>query len=114
VDLYGLEPQLPMDCSTRKIEVPEEYEEKEPFVVPPYFIDTNHHMNNSRYVQVALAYLPEDFAFEEIRVEYKKEAVVKDIMIPRVSRMQDKTIVTLCGENGRAYAVIAFLHNREQ
>lgn len=114
VDLYGLEPQLPMDCSTRKIEVPEEYEEKEPFVVPPYFIDTNHHMNNSRYVQVALAYLPENFAFEEIRVEYKKEAVVKDIMIPRVSRMQDKTIVTLCGENGRAYAVIAFLHNREQ
>ena len=28
VDLYGLEPQLPMDCSTRKIEVPDEYEEK--------------------------------------------------------------------------------------
>ena len=63
-------------------------------------------------MQVALAYLPENFAFEEIRVEYKKEAVVKDIMIPRVSQMQDKTIVTLCGENEQAYAVIAFLHNR--
>ena len=74
VDLYGLEPQLPMDCSTRKIEVPDEYEEKEPFVVPPYFIDTNHHMNNSRYVQVALSYLPEDFTFEEIRVEYTEES----------------------------------------
>ena len=45
---YGTNPPIPMESKGRKIRVPEIYEEKEPLVVPSFFIDTNHHMNNGR------------------------------------------------------------------
>ena len=108
-DAYGLEPQLAMQCSERKIPVPEMYEEGEPLVVPSYFIDTNHHMNNSRYVQVALTWLPEGFEAKEVRVEYRKAALEKDVMIPRVTQEEERVTVTLCAADGTVYAIVVFL-----
>lgn len=110
-DSYGIEPQLPMECSPRKIELPKTYEERESFVVPQYFIDTNHHMNNSRYVQIALAYLPECFETNEVRVEYRRSAVRGDVLIPRVSSLDQKIVVALCAEDGEADAVVEFISN---
>lgn len=107
-DQYGLEPPLEMATSGRKIEIPGQYEEKEGFVVPSYFIDTNHHMNNGRYVQVALSYLPEDTKPTEVCVEYKKAAVQGDWMIPRVTMNETERIVTLCGTDESVYAVVVF------
>ena len=57
--------------------LPEKYEEKDSLVVPSYFIDTNHHMNNTRYVQVAMEYVPKEFRTMEVRVEYKKACDVQ-------------------------------------
>lgn len=114
VDRYGLDPQLPMECSDRKILMPKDCREREPIVVPQYFIDTNHHMNNSRYVQVALQYLPEDFAVGEIRVEYRKAAVQGDILIPRVSTGEDCATVVLSAENEKPYALIEFLQKEKE
>lgn len=108
-ETYGLEPALPMECCGRKISIPAEYEEREPLVVPKYFIDTNQHMNNSRYVQVAMEYLPENFQVKEVRVEYKKAAKQSDLLIPRVSIENEQVIVALCGEDGNPYAVIEFM-----
>lgn len=110
-DTYGMEPQLSMECSSRKIEIPKECETFEKFTVPAYFIDTNQHMNNSRYVQVALKYLPEDFRAEEIRVEYRRAALQNDVLMPKVSIEADRVTVVLSGEDGRPDAVIAFLRN---
>lgn len=106
---YGIEPQLEMDCCGRKIRVPGEYCEREPMAVPQYFIDTNQHMNNSRYVQTALQYLPEDFAVDEVRVEYRRAAVQGDILIPRVTLGDREAVVVLGAEVGKPYAVAEFL-----
>lgn len=108
-DKYGIDKQLPMECSSRKIALPERYEQKQSMVVPGYFMDTNHHMNNSRYVQVALEYLPERFETSEIRVEYRKAAVQGDVLIPRVTQQQGQVIVALCAEDESVYAVIEML-----
>ena len=51
--LYPDEPKLEMDYCERKITIPENYEQKEAIRVPGYFIDTNQHVNNARYVMVA-------------------------------------------------------------
>ena len=110
---YGTNPPIPMESKGRKIRVPEIYEEKEPLVVPSFFIDTNHHMNNGRYVQVALTYLPEDDIVREIRVEYKKAAMQGDVLIPHVTLVEAECVVTLCGEDGVIYAVVAFLTERK-
>lgn len=109
VDRYGLDPQLEMECSDRKIQVPEGYCEHEEIIVPQYFIDTNQHMNNSRYVQVALQYLPEEFVAGEIRVEYRRAAVQGDVLIPRVTIGEVSSTVVLGAEDAKPYAVIEFI-----
>ena len=106
--LYGMEPQIPMECDGRKIALPKECEAKEAFVVPAYFMDTNHHMNNSHYVEVALGFVPDDFAIGQIRVEYRKAAVCGDVMIPKVSKDCGKITVVLTDDKDKPYAVVEF------
>lgn len=106
---YPDEPKLEMDYCDRKILVPEEYEEKEAVVVPKYFIDTNNHMNNAKYVMVAEEYLPDDFQVKEIRVEYKTAAVLGDTIVPRVTIGEKEVTVSLVNPEGKAYATVLFL-----
>ena len=108
-EIYGLEAPLPMEARSRKIAVPKDYVEKEPLIVPSFFIDTNQHMNNSRYVQVAGQYLPKDFTVREVRVEYRRAAKQSDVLVPRVTEMPGSTVVALCSPDGSPYAVIEFL-----
>ena len=107
-DYYTDEPRLEMDYCERKIITPKEYEEKPPIPVQKYFIDTNQHVNNANYVMVAQEYLPEDFEIYEIRVEYKKAAMLGDIMYPRVTVGEEEVIVTLVDEKGKTFATILF------
>lgn len=106
---YPDEPKLDMDYCDRKIAIPEVYEEKEPVKVPKYFIDTNNHMNNAKYVMVAEEYLPETFAVKEIRVEYKKAAMLGDVIIPRVTITEKAATIVLADEKGGVYATVLFL-----
>ena len=106
---YPDEPKLEMDYCDRKIAIPKEYEEKAPIVVPKYFIDTNQHMNNAKYVMVAEEYLPKGFSVREIRVEYKNAAVLGDVLVPRVTLTETDATVVLADENGSVYATVLFL-----
>jgi acyl-ACP thioesterase len=106
---YPDEPKLEMDYCDRKIAIPEEYVEKPSITVPRYFIDTNNHMNNAKYVMVAEEYLPENFSAKEIRVEYKKAAMFGDVIIPRVTVSEKEVTVVLVDEDGKAYATILFI-----
>ncbi|MBO5098266.1 MAG: acyl-ACP thioesterase [Agathobacter sp.] len=107
--LYPDEPKLEMDYCDRKIAIPSEYEEKEPVRVAGYFIDTNRHMNNGKYVMVAEEYLPEDFQVKEIRVEYKKAAVLNDVLYPRVTVTDKDVTIVLTDEVGSPYATVLFI-----
>lgn len=106
--LYGMEPQIPMECDGRKIALPQESKKKDAFVVPAYFMDTNHHMNNSHYVEVALSYVPEDFVIGQIRVEYRKAALCGDTMIPMVAAEEGKITVVLADTDKKPYAIVEF------
>jgi len=106
---YPDEPKLEMDYCDRKIAIPEVYEEKPSIIVPKYFIDTNNHMNNAKYVMVAEEYLPEDYKVKEIRVEYKTAAVLGDVIVPRVTISERDVTVVLVNEAGNVYATIVFL-----
>lgn len=108
---YPDEPKLEMNYCDRKVTVPAEYEEKDGIVVPKYFIDTNNHVNNAKYVMLAEQYLPEDFKVKEIRVEYKIAAVLGDMMIPRVTINEDEVTVVFVTSAGQLYAAIQFLGN---
>ena len=106
---YPDEPKLDMEYCDRKITIPEEYTNMEPVRVPKYFIDTNQHMNNAKYVMVAESFLPEDFTVHEIRVEYKTAAVLGDFLYPRVTVNDKEVTVVLTNKDGKPYATVLFL-----
>ena len=112
-DAYGMEEPLELSATERKIRVPENYEEKEPVRVQKYFIDTNYHMNNEKYVMIAQEFVPEHFQIEEIRVEYKKAAVLDDVLYPRVTIEDHEVVTVFADENGKPYAVVKFLGRKE-
>lgn len=104
--VYGQEPDLDMEYASRKIELPDSYREAEPMVVGRHQIDTNHHVNNAQYVAMACEVLPEDFVVGELRVEYKKAAVLGNTVVPRISDTAEGSTVALCDEEGQPYAVV--------
>ena len=105
---YGTGEPYEMIYESRKIPLPTESEELESFPVRRYHIDTNEHVNNCQYVQMALESLPKDKEVHQMRVEYKKSAVYGDMIYPRIAAEDDRTVVELCDENAKPYAVIEF------
>ena len=108
IELYGTEEPLPMEYAPRKIELPGNLEDGEPFPVRKYHIDTNEHVNNCQYVQMAQEALKEPMDVRKLRVEYKKSAVYGDIIYPRTAYEEDRAVVELCDGAGKAYAVVEF------
>jgi acyl-ACP thioesterase len=84
-------------------------EEKESFPVEIYHLDTNHHVNNGQYVKMAGAYLPKGFEIAQMRAEYKKSALLGDMIYPKVAVEADKVVVSLDDEAGNAFTVVEFL-----
>lgn len=106
--IYGKEPPYPMEQAPRKITLPEETKVADTCRVCRYHIDTNSHMNNCQYVQLAAEVLAEDFVPEKVRVEYKKSAVYGDKIVIRMAEEADRIVVELCDEQGALYAAVEF------
>ena len=105
---YGSEPALEMEYEDRKIRLPENLEEKPSFPVRKYHIDTNEHVNNCQYVQMAMDYLPENFKIHQMRAEYKQQARLNDVICPARAVDENKTTVLLNDQKGEPYAVVEF------
>lgn len=103
---YGTEPPLQMAYEERKIRIPDTWENCPGFPVRKYHIDTNEHVNNCQYVQMAMEVLPDDLEIHQLRVEYKKSAVLGDKICPQIFRDGTRSLVQLCDEAGKPYAVI--------
>ena len=106
IDAYGMEEPLEMHYEPRKIRLPEKMTDGETFKVRKYHIDTNEHVNNCQYVQMALEVLPREMSVRQLRVDYKKSAVLGDIIYPKVSRETDRAVAELCDGDGKPYAVV--------
>ncbi len=107
---YELEPRLDMgaDAEEGHLALPPEARAEEPFTVHVAHLDVNRHVNNVQYVQMAYEYLPEDFPVRQMRAEYKKSAVLNDVIYPRVGRSGDSYTIALGDGDGKPYAVIEF------
>lgn len=112
-ELYGLEQPLPMEQLGRRVEVLPNGEAMEAITVPSYFIDTNQHMNNSKYMLVAKECLSMDFQMKEVQVEYRKAALQGDVIYPVVARTGNVVTVALNQEDGKSYAVVKFIEATE-
>ncbi|MGF0017422.1 acyl-[acyl-carrier-protein] thioesterase [Sporofaciens sp. SGI.106] len=109
IAVYGVEPALDMEYASRKIRLPETVVEGPAFPVRKFQIDTNEHVNNCQYVEMALEALEEEIQVREIRVEYKKSARYQDIIVPKIAREENRTVVELCDTQDKPYAVVELM-----
>ncbi|MCC8047272.1 MAG: acyl-[acyl-carrier-protein] thioesterase [Clostridiales bacterium] len=134
METYGTEERIPMEYAPRKIKLPENMKSGKPIPVLQDYIDTNHHVNNARYVEIALGLIKKSYpeyesAFEidtdgtlsvnedtvqisepyikEIRVEYKKQAQLGDLLYPEFDKKDDWLYVSLEDEEEHPYASVA-------
>ena len=108
INAYGEEEPLDMEHEGRKIVLPEHIKELESFPIRRYHIDTNEHVNNCQYVQMALEMIPADKIIRQVRVEYRKSAVYGDVIYPKLAEAVDCTVVELCDAQGNIFAVVEF------
>ena len=106
IEPYGTHPPLSMPYEGRKIIIPEKSEDMPSFPVRKYHIDTNEHVNNCQYVQMALEAVPREIAVRQLRVDYKRSAVLGDMIFPKLAEEDGRIVVELCDEGGRPYAVV--------
>ena len=106
---YVADEKLDMDYAPRKITVPEGGQLLESIVVKKHHLDTNHHVNNGQYVNIAMEYLPDDFVIRQMRAEYKKQAFLEDVLHPYVVQTENGYIICLQDEEGRPYVSVEFL-----
>ena len=80
-EAYGIEPKLEDSWMGRKLVLQDNLQEQYRFVVAKVQTDTNRHMNNVWYVAAAMECVPESFSVENLRIEYKKQAMLGDELI---------------------------------
>lgn len=105
---YVLEPAYPMEHMDRKIFVPEMPNAYSPFPVVKSNIDSYNHVNNGQYVKMAENFLPDNFTVTKMRVEYKAQALLGDIIYPKISYLENKYYIILDSKEGKPYAVVEF------
>ena len=110
---YRIEPRLPMEYASRKIAIPSNGVEMEPVVIKKHHLDTNHHVNNAQYVNMALELLPEgclkDDTIHMLRAEYKKQAFLDDVLYPYVVQEPAHFMVSLRNESRAPYVNLEFM-----
>ena len=108
---FGLEPKLEdFPYAPRRIALPEgPWTEEKSFEIVPANIDTNEHVNNLQYIDMALSYLPKDVSVSELRVEYVRQSVLGDRLTPRTARTDDAFYVSLENEQALPCANLMFL-----
>ena len=112
-DNYVLGEKMEMDYAPRKIKLPENMIAQEAFTVQKHHLDTNHHVNNCQYVQMAMDYLPENYKIYQMRAEYKQQARLNDQICPGKAEADGVTKILLNDRNNKPYAVVEFMEKRK-
>ena len=111
--VYPIEEPLLREWKGRKIPLPKEGKKQEPITVGRFLLDTNGHVNNEKYVWLAMEYVPKEFEISHLRVEYKNSAMYHDVMVPVVTKTKDTIVVVLQDEQGKIFAVVEFERGEE-
>jgi len=107
--LYSTKSAYPMETLSRKVELPSKMEAKETFKVPRFCIDSNQHVNNEKYILMAMEYLSNNSRVKSVRIEYKNAAALGEIIYPHVKIEGNKVTVLLGDEDMKTFAVVQFL-----
>ncbi len=106
IEAYKLEEKFPMEYLSRKLFFEGEGEAKEPVTVQRHHIDTNDHVNNVQYVDMACDLIPRSSKVKRILASYHISAVLSDTIYPVVHQMGNEVGVELNREDGKSFCKI--------
>ncbi len=109
IAVYEVEEPIPIASVSRKIKFPKEAVTVDTFPVHKYHIDTNNHVNNSKYIELACEAVPDTFDVTGLRVEYKKAAVYGDTIVLKCIQDDGRIVASLCDEEDHPYAIVEFI-----
>lgn len=109
IERYEIREPLVLEAVSRKINLPQEAVRVDTFSVRKYHIDTNDHVNNCQYIQLASEVLPEGFVVSKLRVEYKKAAVYGNEIVVKRTIEDGRVVVGVCDTEEKPYAVVEFI-----
>lgn len=114
IERYGLGEKLDMEYLPRKISLPDGLTKREPIEVRADMIDTNKHVNNGQYINMAMALFEQDepemaaHPVKRMLAEYKKSAVMGDTFCPYTGRHDGRYYVCLKDGDDNINAIVVF------
>lgn len=107
IEAYKLSSRLSGEWDVRKkLSLTDKGVREDVFTVAKMHIDTNNHMNNTKYVEAAMACLPKEATVKELFISYKNAAVLGDEVHCYVADKEDGCTVSLCDGDGVDYCVV--------
>lgn len=128
IETYGVEERLDMEYLSRKIAIPDSMVKGRPVEIRVHHLDTNRHVNNGQYVNIAIDALRDiealnqntddnnelidslsgnDLKIKRLRVEYKKQVRLSDVLSPYIGKSEDDgNVICLKDENDETCCVI--------
>ncbi len=104
---YDLEDKYPIENPGRKIKLPKEFQLIDTVAVKKSDIDYNGHMSNGKYIQLADEYIPVESHPGKIRVEYKSQSRLGELLEIYKACEDDRTFIKIQGkEDGSVKAVV--------
>ena len=109
VSMYGHHEKLDMEYKPRKIlPLKTQGRVEESFKIRKADLDTNGHVNNAKYIGMALEYIEETQNITSMRVDYRKAAFYGDCIVPVVFEDDNKTIIELRNPADEIFVVVEF------
>lgn len=91
----------------RKLDIPEgEPVEAEPVTVLRHHLDTNYHVNNAQYIEIARDAAEWDEGLTRLDAQYKKSAHLGDVIYPFVYKTEQGCTVDLRDAGGDTFAIV--------
>lgn len=95
LEKYVIGEKLEMEYTNRKIKLEGDFSVGEEINVMKYMLDTNYHVNNEQYIEMALNYIPDGKKVRRIRTEYRESAYLGDVLVPEIYMGEDSMGVAL-------------------
>ncbi len=106
----NIEPKKDMAYGDRRIILPKdiEFSIHPPVSVVHNDIDYNRHMNNANYIRIACEYLPDDYLYNNVRVEFKRPARLGETIVPKTHMTADSVFYVELDVDDKVDTLIEF------
>lgn len=105
---YFHAPPLKLIDTPKKIAIPKTFSTEESFRIQKYHIDTNQHVNNGMYIELAQSYIPDNLKVTYFHAHYRISAKLNDVLYPHITRDNNNFIIQFCNEEEKPYTVVSF------